>query len=279
MFGRFSKRYAESKALAFTPETVVKTIDPTHAPVEAEVTRLAQAVGVKTGLFRVPRVLAHDADTGSITFERLHGLVTLGQFLAGDRDGHELLARAGEAIAAVHAHMCLPAPLKFAAPASLQSDPSDEVAIHGDFNTLNSCYIPDADELVLLDWSTAPALSEKITTGSRYIDLAQFVRSLLIHQAGHIRACKLFSNRSRAFLAGYQRRAGLSVDMDALTRFLLKISFHHMKHQFSWPGSMGKLSQAANCLAGHVALAAFGAKWLGNPIDPNSCLKETRKWA
>jgi len=60
--------------LVFTDKTVVKYQSAEKMRLEIIKSKRAAAIGTDTGLFSVPRIISHDRDKGSITFERVHGL-------------------------------------------------------------------------------------------------------------------------------------------------------------------------------------------------------------
>ena len=72
-------RYPE---VAISDTTVHKRQNCEQTRFELVRTRLGGEIGKDTGLFDVPRIIASNLDTGSITFERISGMVPLRQALA-----------------------------------------------------------------------------------------------------------------------------------------------------------------------------------------------------
>ncbi len=180
-----------------------------HGPadrLEAEVTKTtcAAKVAARTGRFHVPPVVGFDARAGVLDTERVHGFLSLMQ-LVSRRDARlpGICERVGRAIADVHAELRLPDTLRIPLPAPLVGEPADECVLHGDLNGSNVGYDPSRDRIVILDWSTAPALRSVATTGSRYFDILWFAlfffrfrpRSALLHWSPELWA--------GSFLRGY----------------------------------------------------------------------------
>ncbi|MHC4294829.1 MAG: BUD32 family EKC/KEOPS complex subunit, partial [Planctomycetota bacterium] len=181
MFGSFGPRYLHSDAITFTPTSVLKKVEPHLAVLEAEVARAAHNLGQDCALFTTPRVIRYDSSAGIIEFERIEGLVTIGQLLEKEGDGSGILRRIGEILAVIHQHLYLPPYLRRPAGKRWKDRVGEAVALHGDFNTMNVAYNPASDSVVLLDWASARVLGERITVGPRYLDIAQFLRSLAVH--------------------------------------------------------------------------------------------------
>ncbi len=181
-----------------------KTADVRLLAVEAAKAAKALEIGKDSGLFCVPRVVKLDSEAGVLEFERLSGLVTLLD-LAVRKDPRlpALLEKTGRALAVVHEKLILPEEMKCEMPPEWMGPSGDNVFIHGDFACINVCFHEPSGELVIVDWSTAPAVGRTPTFGSRYFDVLLFVSSLF-HGAPWRRLLSWNSKEmARAFLRGY----------------------------------------------------------------------------
>ena len=229
MFGKFSPRYLQSPAVTIGDDTVTKRPGRCGARTEVGMTELARSLGAEAKLFRAAKVLGFNESTGTIRFERIEGFETLGRALAEMADSADLLRRTGAALGYVHAHLAVPGALQKWASIRLRDRPGDLVALHGDFNTMNVGCTDGRTTIVVLDWSSAPWLGPPFTAGSRYIDLASFLRSLVLHQASFPAAVRRFRRRAEAFLQGYEAQSGQTVDLPALGGWLLHVSRLHLR--------------------------------------------------
>jgi len=143
--------------MEFEGDIARKRGEPSLLAVEAAKASRALEIGKHSGLFRVPRVINLDAETGVLEFERLRELATLLD-LAVRKDARlpGLLEKAGRALAAVHEELTLPEDMKVALPSIWMCRAGENVCIHGDFACINVCVDESSDELVILDWSAAP---------------------------------------------------------------------------------------------------------------------------
>ncbi len=165
--------------MEFEGDIARKRGEPSLLAVEAAKASRALEIGKHSGLFRVPRVINLDAETGVLEFERLRELATLLD-LAVRKDARlpGLLEKAGRALAAVHEELTLPEDMKVALPSIWMCRAGENVCIHGDFACINVCVDESSDELVILDWSAAPIVGRTPTFGGRYFDIVLFVNSL-----------------------------------------------------------------------------------------------------
>jgi len=191
--------------IEFAGDIVHKVGDASLLVVEATKTTRAGEIGKESGLFYVPRVLDFDREKGVLELERLNGLVTLLQ-LARDKDTRllELLGKAGRALAVVHEQLVLPENMKYGLPPEWMDSLDENVFIHGDFTIDNMCLHTPSDQLVILDWSTAPLLGRTPSFGSRYFDILWFA-SRIFDSAPYHRALLGWDaeGMAEAFVRGY----------------------------------------------------------------------------
>jgi len=229
---------------------VTKSVPAEWVGLEAGMTRAAHDLGRNCGLFLAPRVIGCDARNGLIQFEQLTGLVRISEHLCASPDDLELIRSIGRAIAMVHERLQIGPELTV----GLSRGTGDSVPLHGDFSTSNVCVKADTQQVVLLDWSSAIALPQKITVGSRYIDLAQFLRSLVVHVSPLWTACWRFSERAAAFLEGYEAQSGRRIDFSELCRFVNWINATHLRGFLRNSPGLRVLPRAAKCCAGMLFL-------------------------
>jgi aminoglycoside phosphotransferase (APT) family kinase protein len=154
---------------------VYKHDEPQVLEMEALKTRLAAAIGERSGLFSVPKVMILDLPAKTLILEFVPGLKNLHEIVRNHEAGcEEIFARAGRALATVHQELRLPADKVTPLPDYLMSNKGENVALHGDFFWGNVCCRQQGIEIVLLDWSGAPFLGAMCNYGSRYFDLVWF---------------------------------------------------------------------------------------------------------
>ena len=189
-------------------DVVRKRGEPNLLAIEAAKASRGLDIGKESNLFRVPKVVAFDAEAGLLDFERLDGLVTLLDLaVREDRRLAGLLEKAGKAAAIIHEKLILPEAMKHELPPQWSGPSEQNVFIHGDFACINVCYHETSDELVIVDWSAAPLVGRTPTFGSRYFDILMFVSSLF-HGAPCQRVLTWNApSMARAFLRGYHKAA------------------------------------------------------------------------
>ncbi len=154
---------------------VFKQGEPEVLRMEALKTRLARAIGKRTGLFSVPRLVGLDLRRKTIATEFVPRLKNLRETALENRLACcEAFRSAGRALATVHCELRLPADQLRPLPDYLLSNRDDHVALHGDFFWGNVCYQPEKNQIVLLDWASAPLLGGVVNFGPRYFDLLWF---------------------------------------------------------------------------------------------------------
>ena len=201
-----------------------KAADARILAVEAAKASRASEIGKDSGLFCVPKVINLDTGSGVLEFERLSGLVTLLD-LAVRKDPRlpALLEKAGQALAAIHEKLILPEEMKCEMLPEWMGNADENVFIHGDFACINVCFHEPSGELVIVDWSAAPAVGRTPTFGSRYFDILLFISSLF-HAAPWRRILSWDGKgMALAFLRGY-RGAAPQIALGKLKDYAPKIS-------------------------------------------------------
>ena len=273
MFGHFGPNYSCSEAVTFRGACVRKRVDPHLAAPEAEITQAAHDLGRCSGQFEAPRVLGCNPTTGVIEFDRVHGLLTVGQVLRERPGDVGILHRIGHILAHIHTNLKIHPRLRHTAPLLWPASQRDTVTVHGDFNTINVACRAGGESIVLLDWASARALGPRITVGPRYVDLAQFLRSLVVHQANPLRAVRLFRRRAKAFLDGYEQTLGRRLDGRVVRDTLLRISTTHLRESLRGQRCCRRLSRAAVGLLGHAVLCSASKAWIYGRQTSDSTLR------
>lgn len=174
-------RYAE-RQIVITPGRVVKKQPPAVARDELAKTRQGILVSERMGgLFRVPRVLAADLATGIIEFERLYDVAPLREHLTSHDESTRLLTVAAKTLAAIHAHMTLPAGMQVALPMPWGVFTRQTcVCVHGDYTVSNLMVDRQTGDLIVTDWATSDHRCHgRGTIGPPHFDVVWFLLSLL----------------------------------------------------------------------------------------------------
>ena len=204
-------------------DAILKQTDPRSGTLEVAVTRAAHQLACESDAFYVPEVLDWQPHSGVLSLEYVPNLQPLSACLNQPGPATTLVHRLGRVLGLVHTRLDLPPDVALPAPAPWSAEPPDQVVVHGDFNLTNICLQPETDRLVLLDWSTGPALPFVCTHASRYLDLVNIVRCLFLQQPRLIRAARHFNIRRQALLEGYQNAVKRDVDPAQLGTFLCRL--------------------------------------------------------
>lgn len=209
--------------MEFREDIFRKTADVRILSVEAAKAAMAHDIGRDSGLFRVPKVVHFDSKEGVLEFEKLSGMVTLLD-LAVRKDPRllALLEKAGRALAIIHEKLILPEEMKCEMPPEWMGPSGENVFIHGDFACINVCFHEPSSELVIVDWSAAPAVGRTPTFGSRYFDILLFISSLF-HGAPWRRLLSWNGKEmALSFLRGYHS-AAVEITLSKLSDYASKI--------------------------------------------------------
>ena len=221
-------------------EIIRKTGDPNKLAIEAAKASKAFDISKDSGLFYVPKIVNFDAENGVLEFEHLYSLVTLLDMAAGkDERLLEIFKKTGQALAIIHEKLVLPEEMKHELPVEWMAYPDENVFIHGDFAGFNLCFDESSNQLVILDWSSAPLLGQTVTYGSRFFDIIWLVIFIFY---GAPRRC-LFNwdatAMANAFLSGYAEYhpeiiQRLSSDYEPLMRRYYRKTVWYLAKQRTW---------------------------------------------
>ncbi len=159
--------------------SVEKWGPPESIRCEASKLEKAYAIGNETGIFRVPRLLEVDANSGYLRMERIPGLRGLRRAGLNRAEYFSIVQQAGVALAEIHQRLWLHEGFRYLLPSGLGSG-GPNAFIHGDYSVENVAVAPGPrfPELVLIDWQSSPRLGGVATYGPAFFDIAWFVGNL-----------------------------------------------------------------------------------------------------
>lgn len=239
---------------------IVKKAHPKKIILEAELTKAAHQLSQTCNFFYSPRILDYDPREGHLKLERIDGIISLADYLRHS-DGIDIIRKVARTLAFVHSNLKIPQELRQMVPNNWSGPHKDNVTLHGDFNMINVCCHQNSGKIVILDWSTGPALNFVATTGPRQLDIAQFIRSLLLQQKHMYKAFWLFHTRTDNFLKAYQEQLGRAINLNILGEILerLNLAILHKQCRRKMIVSM------AYTVIAHIIFHALKIKW--NRID------------
>ena len=208
--------------------------NPSVIEIEYIKTNLASNISGETGLFNVPKILYYNKKDGVIDFEYLTHLKSL-QNLISNKDNRlfKIFENLGTVLAIIHKNMELPYKYKKELPTEWSDSDTNKVFLHGDFTINNVCYHEPSEKLVILDWSTAPALDTQITFGTKYFDIHWFICSMFTNILGFtfsIRTLKIYAN---AFINSYFEQQVCKKGM----LIQHQVPMYNLSHQMMWKRS------------------------------------------
>jgi hypothetical protein len=189
---------------------VVKQGDPRKLAIEVAKAQSARELALRCGLFRAPKVLDYDATVPTFRLEWLEGFVPIGRAIAYGENGLELVARVAAIASAIHGQMFLPVEFREPLTAAWRVEGEEDVVLHGDFNTNNLLYNEVLDEISLVDWTVSHPLGATGSVGSRYVDLAWFIKGLFFRPKSFVLA-RDANTCAAKFLQTYQRESGVEL--------------------------------------------------------------------
>ncbi len=209
-----------SKVL-FYADKIIKKQDELSSQIEAEKSKQGYEIGIKTNLFRAPKVLNVHYDQGQIDFERINGLVTIREYVHDKHGLNELFDSVGRSLAFIHNELKLPDEMKKNMPKEyLYSLGSKGVFLHGDFNSINIQIVQETGELVILDWAMSHIFDHAATVGPLYFDLFYFIHTMFFGRY-FSSEFKMIKNREeylKKFLDGYFSISKHDYDADELQK-------------------------------------------------------------
>lgn len=210
--------------LQFGAETVTKTSAPEEMRVEVEKTRLAFAIGQRSGLFTVPEVLDYDEEAGVAVFRRLE-IRPVSKAVPWGPKRRSLARSLGRALAVVHRDLTLPEEFRRPLPSEVDDadDGSDHVYLHGDLSVNNVCVGTTSPDLTILDWQMTPLYGSRATHGTRFFDLFWFVNNLVHRPYTRFLVTDPVAPVADAFLESYFDEARVPYDSTRATTYARKL--------------------------------------------------------
>ena len=234
-------------AAPIQPEAEIrKRVDRRFVLQEAIVTRAAHELSLSTDLYYTPRVIGYSIADQLLCLERLADLVPLRDLLADDRVLYWVLSRVARALAFLHARLQIPADQRVPVPAGWMMGETHPVTLHGDFNLINITWQSSSNRLVILDWSSAPALGFIATVGPRELDIAHFLRCLLLQQTAVGKAMYRYAALRDIFLKEYQTSSPVPIHHKRLARIICRLNRAILFKQFR----QGKVRSLAHSILG-----------------------------
>ena len=234
----------------------------TSGPAYVRLIQAAHALSKETQNFYVPKVLDYDEKTRTVKLEYLPDLISLKQYFSQHKEIARMLYRVGDALASCHRGLQIPIQDRTEAWVPWIGLKRDQVVVHGDFNMINLCYSADRDRLVILDWETSPALPFQCNWGSRYLDIVQFIRNLLLQQHSLGKSVLQFRKRVKIFLTAYQQTSGICLDMRRLNHRLYDYNLTVIKKQLSQFKCISTLRSILGCGVFRTHLKGMNVKTL-----------------
>ncbi len=216
-------RNTSHSSIQFTQSTVIKSSSPKLMSIEVQKTLNAYDLARDSCLFRVPRIIEYDQDTGICIQERIHGLLPISAVIYQRPD---LVLKIAHVLAVIHESLKLSQNMTIPLPNELDSDGS-KVYIHGDFNGQNVCYAPQSNDIVVLDWQMTSRHGGLSTFGTRYFDLIWFINYCIWTPSFRHLFHDPITLLSKSFLSTYYRETGTTCDPISLARYAT--SFFELK--------------------------------------------------
>jgi hypothetical protein len=197
---------------------VTKTSSPERMFIEVEKTIRACEIGKRSGLFSVPAVLEYDKINGVAVFEKIDKLSPIATILKVSENYSSVIKQLGKALAVIHRELKLPPEMISELPGEFRSEGTD-VFLHGDFNGINVCVIPQAPFITIIDWQMTSKHGGEATYGSRYFDLLWFINYLLQMPEYYFPFKSPVNKVAELLFQSYFLEADLSYDAESVTRY------------------------------------------------------------
>jgi hypothetical protein len=234
-------------------DTIVKTAKYHDMPPQVHLYQQAKTLSDGSSLFITPELLAYDSQEKTMEFVFLPGFQSLVECLETSDQPQMLIEQTARSLAYIHRHGRLDSDYIRYAPGAWRGCRTHCVMIHGDFNLVNVGYDAAQKKIVILDWEVTPALNMYFNMGSRYLDVACFLRSLLLQQQSMCHSVMEFSQRATWFLDTYQDACGIELSLGTLWYYLNILGQAAQKKQLA----QHKWLSAGQNLSGKMVLSYF----------------------
>lgn len=195
---RWEALVATNGGPVFDECTVTKRVFGAKLKAEQHRTDAANRLGLQTGRFITPSVLASVGAT--MTVERIVDFVPIRDLLREDAQASiPIVRRVGGALGCIHTNMaqlCL----------------AEGHFIHGDFNTVNVGVRASDEMITVLDWSLGSPFSDYKIADPFSFDVAHFCYSIIAHHSAPWRLIGIWERLVDSFLEGYASQRHVSVE-------------------------------------------------------------------
>lgn len=199
-----------------TGKYIIKTLSQNTAAREALLTARAHEISNKTDWFYTPQII-HFNGVDIIELERISNISSLRDLLELEiAIESNVLTKVGKALAIFHKELAII---------------DKQNCVHGDFNIINVAYQYDTARIIVFDWCLNPALSNS-RQYSRLLDMASFLRAILLQLTSLKRPSMLWRQRSVQFLSAYEQEACEKIDYSSLWAWLRFLQLRCMLKQF-----------------------------------------------
>ncbi len=148
---------------------VIKQSDPSLMQIEYEKHLKAYELGIKSNLFKVPKIYDYDKERGILKMEYFSNIQ---RFDTISNPSNELVTKIAQSLSYIHENLLLTN--KISSSSINEFGIKYKTFIHGDFNGHNVCIDRQDGNIIILDWQTAPFHGGQATYESRLFDLIWF---------------------------------------------------------------------------------------------------------
>ncbi|MDC3203874.1 hypothetical protein OA978_00405 [Candidatus Pelagibacter sp.] len=216
----------KSIRLNITDRQVVKQSDPSLMKIEYEKHAKAYELGIKSNLFKVPKIYDYDSQKGIIIMEYFPNIQ---RYDSISKPSDEIVIKIAECLSFIHDNLTLTNKIN----SSLINELGTKYKsfIHGDFNGQNVCIDKLDGKIIILDWQTAPLYGGKATYESRLFDLMWFATySLRVPRKkdlNFLRTIKL----SKLFIKSYLKTTKEEIDKNYFYNYANSFILKQLKYK------------------------------------------------
>ena len=186
---------------------IIKQSDPSFMTIEYEKHKKAYELGLKSNLFKVPKIYDYDSHNGIMKMEYFPNIQ---RYDSISNPSEELIIKIASSLSFIHDNLLLKDKITSSQISGLGS--KYKAFIHGDFNGQNVCIDKITGDIVILDWQTAYFYGGKATYESRLFDLVWFATySLRQPKKKDLNFFKTI-RISKLFIESYMKKTKLEID-------------------------------------------------------------------
>lgn len=186
---------------------IIKKSEPSLMKIEYEKHRKAYELGLKSNLFKVPKIFDYDSQKGIIKMEYFPNIQSYDSISS---PSEELVIKIAHSLSYIHDNLVLKD--QITSPLLSELGSKYKAFIHGDFNGRNVCVDNLSGDIVILDWQTASFYGGKATYECRLFDLLWFatysLRQPKKKDLNFFRTIRI----SKLFIKSYMKVSKLQID-------------------------------------------------------------------